>query len=125
MRSCPLEWRQTNKHQDILYCIYTSTKDYKSHAHVSIGTPNMDAYCGVFEVVKAVVGQDEPSSLPGFHSAPWQEVRNRKEQEVTKGDRLVGTSRQEVVPACDLGRSDWSHRVSKIAIVETFVITNQ
>lgn len=27
----------------------------------------------VLEVVKAVVCEDEPPSLPGFHSASWQE----------------------------------------------------
>ncbi len=30
-------------------------------------------YCGVFKIVEAVVRQDEPPSLPGFHSAPWKE----------------------------------------------------
>lgn len=37
-----------------------------------------ETHCCVFEVVEAVVRQNEPPSLPGFHSAPWQEEKEEK-----------------------------------------------
>ena len=28
-------------------------------------------HCGVFKIVEAVVGENEPASFPGLHASPW------------------------------------------------------
>lgn len=40
-----------------------------------------DTHCSVFKVVEAVVRQNEPPSLPGFHSASWQEEKEEQGSE--------------------------------------------
>lgn len=48
----------------------------------------------VLEIVKAVVCEDEPPSLPGFHSAPWQEEQTGSHTMATVTDWLP-TSRKK------------------------------
>lgn len=42
-----------------------------------------DTHCCVFKVVEAVVRQDEPPSLPGFHSASCKEEEEETGRDAT------------------------------------------